>query len=95
MSLSSDTLAKIAHLARIEATPAELIEVGQKLEGIFALIDEMQNVDTKGVAPMSHAQDLVAFLRPDVVSEHDQRDKFQAIAPSVESGYYLVPKVIE
>jgi aspartyl-tRNA(Asn)/glutamyl-tRNA(Gln) amidotransferase subunit C len=95
MSLSPDTLARIAHLARIDASPAELADVGRKLEGIFKLIDEMQNVDTRGVEPMSHAQELVATLRPDVVTESNHRDKFQAIAPATEAGYFLVPKVIE
>jgi aspartyl-tRNA(Asn)/glutamyl-tRNA(Gln) amidotransferase subunit C len=95
MSLSPDSLAKIAHLARINATPAELIDVGIKLEGIFRLIDEMQNVNTKGVAPMSHGQDVVAFLRSDAVTESDEREKFQTNAPSTEQGYFLVPKVIE
>jgi aspartyl-tRNA(Asn)/glutamyl-tRNA(Gln) amidotransferase subunit C len=95
MSLSPDSLAKIAHLARINVTPVELVDVGTKLEGIFRLIDEMQNVNTKGVAPMSHGQDVVAFLRPDVVTETDEREKFQTNAPATEQGYFLVPKVIE
>ncbi len=95
MSLSPDSLTKIAHLARINVTPAELIDVGAKLEGIFRLIDEMQNVDTKGVAPMSHGQDVVAFLRPDAITETDNRAKFQTNAPATEQGYFLVPKVIE
>ncbi len=95
MSLSPDSLTKIAHLARINLTPAELVDVGNKLEGIFRLIDEMQNVNTQGVAPMSHGQDVVAFLRPDVVTEIDEREKFQANAPATEQGYFLVPKVIE
>jgi aspartyl-tRNA(Asn)/glutamyl-tRNA(Gln) amidotransferase subunit C len=95
MSLSTDTLARIAHLARIEATPAELADVGKKLEGIFKLIDEMQAVNTQGIEPMSHAQALVATLRPDVTTEPNQRDKLQANAPATEAGYFLVPKVIE
>jgi aspartyl-tRNA(Asn)/glutamyl-tRNA(Gln) amidotransferase subunit C len=95
MSLSQDTLARIAHLARIEASPAELADVGKKLEGIFNLIDEMQQVNTKGVEPMSHAQALVATLRPDAVTEPNHREKFQANSPATEAGYFLVPKVIE
>lgn len=95
MSLSPDTLARIAHLARIEASPAELADVGQKLQGIFELIDEMQQVDTTGVEPMSHAQTLVTPLRADVVTETNQRERLLANAPSTEAGYFLVPKVIE
>ncbi len=95
MSLSPDTLARIAHLARIDASPAELADVGKKLDGIFKLIDEMQNVNTTGIAPMSHGQGIVANLRPDAVTEPNVRDKCQAIAPATEAGYYLVPKVIE
>ncbi|OGS85782.1 MAG: asparaginyl/glutamyl-tRNA amidotransferase subunit C, partial [Gallionellales bacterium GWA2_59_43] len=63
--------------------------------GIFDLIAEMQAVDTTGIEPMSHAQDLSQRLREDVVSETNQREAFQAIAPQVEAGLYLVPKVIE
>ena len=66
-----------------------------QLNNIFALIEQMQAVDTGGVAPMAHAQDLAQRLRPDAVTEHDQRDTFQQLAPEVEAGLYLVPKVIE
>jgi aspartyl-tRNA(Asn)/glutamyl-tRNA(Gln) amidotransferase subunit C len=95
MSLTPDAIEKIAHLARIEVTPAEVIDVQKKLEGIFKLIDEMQAVNTQGIAPMSHAQDRTLALRADGVTEGNGRDKFQAIAPATEAGYYLVPKVIE
>ena len=95
MSLSPDSLQKIAHLARINVSSAELVDVGNKLEGIFRLIDEMQSVNTQGVAPMSHGKDVVAFLRPDMVTETDEREKFQMNAPATEQGYFLVPKVIE
>ena len=58
-------------------------------------VEQMQAVDTRGVEPMSHAQDVYQRLRADVVTETDQREKFQAIAPQVEEGLYLVPQVIE
>lgn len=66
-----------------------------QLSGIFDLIAEMQAVDTSGIAPMSHAQDVAQRLRADTVTESNQREAFQAIAPQVEGGLYLVPKVIE
>jgi len=52
-------------------------------------------VDTKGIEPMSHAQDVAQRLREDKVTETNQREAFQAIAPQVEGGLYLVPQVIE
>lgn len=95
MALSVDDVRRIAHLARIEITPAEADDVRDKLERIFELIGRMRAVDTTGIAPMSHAQDLVLPLREDVVTETDRHTLYQQGAPSVEDGLYLVPKVIE
>ncbi|MBI3148218.1 MAG: Asp-tRNA(Asn)/Glu-tRNA(Gln) amidotransferase subunit GatC [Betaproteobacteria bacterium] len=95
MNLTLADVQKIAHLARISVTPAQTEEVRIKLTGIFALIAQMQAVDTRGVEPMAHAQDVSLSLRDDRVTESDQREKFQKIAPQVENGLYLVPKVIE
>ena len=95
MSLSVDEVKKIAHLARIEISEAEALATRQQLNDIFALIGQMQAVNTEGIAPMSHAQDLMLRLRDDVVTEQDQHALFQSIAPQVEGGLYLVPKVIE
>lgn len=95
MALSSQEIRRIARLARIAVTEQEAIEIGQKLTGIFQLIEEMQAVDTAGVEPMAHALDVMQRLREDKVTETDQRERFQSIAPQVESGLYLVPKVIE
>jgi len=67
----------------------------KQLSGIFALIQKMQVVDTAGIEPMSHAQDVVLRLRDDVVTESDQHELFQSVAPKVQAGLYLVPKVIE
>lgn len=66
-----------------------------QLSGIFTLIAEMQAVNTDGIEPMSHAQDVAQRLRDDAITETNQRDAFQAVAPQVEAGLYLVPKVIE
>ncbi len=95
MSLSDQDVTRIAHLARLAITPAELAAWGSSLSRILELIERMNAVDTADVAPMSHPQDAALRLRADSVSETDLRDKFQAIAPAVEAGLYLVPKVIE
>lgn len=95
MSLSLDEVRHIAKLARLELAPGELEATQAKLNGIFSLIEEMQAVDTDGVEPMSHPQDLAQRLREDRVTETDHRAAFQAVAPQTEAGLYLVPKVIE
>ncbi|MEQ1555803.1 MAG: Asp-tRNA(Asn)/Glu-tRNA(Gln) amidotransferase subunit GatC [Gallionella sp.] len=95
MSLTTSDVQKIARLARLAMNPTEIEAARAQLSGIFELIAEMQAVDTSGIDPMSHAQELSQRLREDVVSEANQREAFQAIAPQVESGLYLVPQVIE
>lgn len=95
MSLSLQDIQHIARLARLRVSEAEAETARGQLNSIFGLIEQMQAVDTAGVEPMSHALDVAQRLREDRVSEADQRDKFQAIAPAVENGLYLVPKVIE
>ncbi len=95
MALSLQDIQHIARLARIRVDDAEAETARGQLNSIFGLIEQMQAVDTAGVEPMSHALDVSQRLREDRVSESDQRDKFQAIAPAVENGLYLVPKVIE
>ena len=95
MSLSLDDVKKVAKLAKLSMPDAELNAVHAQMASIFGLIEEMQAVDTSGIEPMAHAQDLGQRLREDVVSEGNQRELFQAIAPQVERGLYLVPQVIE
>lgn len=95
MSLSLDDVRRIAHLARIEVTDAELSAVHQQLNGILGLVEQLQAVETAGIAPMAHAQNVTLRLRDDAVTESDQRGLFQSVAPAVEAGLYLVPKVIE
>jgi len=95
MSLSTQDVEKVARLARLAMSPAEIGTAKNQLNGIFGLIAEMQAVNTEGVEPMSHSQDLAQRLREDKVTETNQREIFQAIAPQVERGLYLVPKVIE
>ena len=95
MSLTLEQVRRVAHLARIEVSDAEAQSTLGHLNEIFTLIEEMQAVDTSGVEPMAHAQDLSQRLREDAVSETDRRAAYQSIAPETEAGLYLVPKVIE
>jgi aspartyl-tRNA(Asn)/glutamyl-tRNA(Gln) amidotransferase subunit C len=95
MSLSPDQVRRIAQLARIEVSDADLPAAQRQLNGILSLVDAMQAVDTTGVTPMAHARDLTQRLRPDTVSEGDVSARMQALAPEAERGLYLVPKVIE
>lgn len=95
MSLSAEQVARIAHLARIAVSPAEVEAVRAQLNGILALVERMQAVDTEGVAPMAHAQDVTLGLREDAVTEPDLHERFQQEAPQVEGGLYLVPRVVE
>jgi aspartyl-tRNA(Asn)/glutamyl-tRNA(Gln) amidotransferase subunit C len=95
MAISLADVKRIAHLARIEVDPGETEQVRAQLNGILGLIAAMQEVATEGVEPMAHAQDMSLRLREDAVTEADQRAQFQSIAPQVEAGLYLVPKVIE
>ena len=95
MSLNSADIKRIAHLARIEVSDIEAEATLSKLTGILGLIEQMQAVDTTGIVPMSHSQDVTQRLRDDVVTETNQRELFQSIAPAAEDGLYLVPKVIE
>ena len=95
MSLSDDQIRRLARLARIALQPGETEAVGARLNRILALVGEVQAVDTAGIEPMSHALDLVQRLRPDEVTQTDRRNLHQSVAPAVEDGLYLVPKVIE
>jgi aspartyl-tRNA(Asn)/glutamyl-tRNA(Gln) amidotransferase subunit C len=86
---------KIAELARIRLSDDEVGPVTARIAEILTLVDQLQAVDTRAVEPMANPLDAIQTLRPDVVTEGDRRDAFQAIAPAVENGLYLVPKVIE
>jgi aspartyl-tRNA(Asn)/glutamyl-tRNA(Gln) amidotransferase subunit C len=99
MSLTPDQVHRIALLARIAVNPEEARGVTDRLNQVLGLIDRLQALDTSGIEPMSHALDsqltVQQRLRPDVVTESDLRADFQGLAPAVEQGLYLVPKVIE
>jgi len=97
MPLSLQEVQRIAELARIGVSDAEARTVLAQLNDIFELIGRMQKVDTEGVEPMSHAHGSGLRLREDKVTESDQRELYQSVAPegAVQAGLYLVPKVIE
>jgi aspartyl-tRNA(Asn)/glutamyl-tRNA(Gln) amidotransferase subunit C len=95
MTISAADVHRLAELARIEIDAAQADDVRAKLSAIFGLIDELNAVDTAGVVPMAHAQDVALALRDDVVTEPDRHALYQSVAPAVEDGLYLVPKVIE
>ncbi|MDN5934553.1 MAG: Asp-tRNA(Asn)/Glu-tRNA(Gln) amidotransferase subunit GatC [Nitrosospira sp.] len=95
MLLSLDDVKRVANLARIEVSEDEARTTLAQLSDIFGLIQQMQAVNTSAIKPVSHAQDVVQRLRADAVTEVDQRELFQSMAPQVEAGLYLVPKVIE
>ena len=104
MALNIEDIKRIAHLARIEINEQEAAATLTKLSGILGLIEQMQAVDTTGITPMSHSQDVVQRLREDVVTASNQREEFQKNAPligngssqpGVDGGLYLVPRVVE
>jgi aspartyl-tRNA(Asn)/glutamyl-tRNA(Gln) amidotransferase subunit C len=96
MTITAEEVKKIAYLARLQATDAEAEKHVTSLSNILHLIEEMQSINTDSVMPMAHAEDNVKQpFRIDQVTEHNQRAAFQAIAPQVAEGLYLVPKVIE
>ena len=93
--LSLDQVRAIAELARIEVPEPRLVALQQQLNGILAMVDRMRAVDTAGIEPMAHPQELAQRLREDRVSEADEHELFQSVAPQTEDGLYLVPRVIE
>lgn len=95
MSLDQKTVEHVAHLARLELDPADVAAMTAQLESILGMIAEMQAIHTEGVSPMAHPLDLSQRLRPDEVTNADEREKLMATAPNQAAGLYLVPKVIE
>ncbi len=96
MALTASQIENIAHLARLELQQAEVPAYQETLSRIFAFVGELDRADTAGVAPMAHPlPGLSQRLRPDVATEQDRHERYQANAPQVAAGLYLVPKVIE
>ncbi|MEI8571396.1 Asp-tRNA(Asn)/Glu-tRNA(Gln) amidotransferase subunit GatC [Methylomonas sp. LW13] len=95
MSLTANDVKKIAHLARLGIAEQDVEHYAKDLSGVLELMTQMGQLDTTGVTPMAHPLDQMQRLRDDAVTETDQRDHFQTIAPQTEAGLYLVPKVID
>ncbi len=95
MSLTPEQIRQVAQLARLQLNPEQVEPYARQLSNILGMVDRLSSVDTANVSPMAHPLDMVQRLRPDVISETDHRDAYQAIAPETQDGLYLVPKVIE
>ena len=95
MALDASDVEKIAHLARLGVDAEDIPEYARNLSAILAFVEQLNAVDTSGVVPLAHPLEATQRLRPDTVSETNERENFQAVAPQTEAGLYLVPKVIE
>mgnify|MGYP005988076273 CR=1 FL=1 len=95
MALNRTDVEKIAHLARLQIDDSDVPEYATNLSNILDLIGQMQSIDTSDVEPLAHPLDAVQRLRADSITEQDQREHLQKVAPAVENGLFLVPKVIE
>ncbi|ASJ72217.1 Asp-tRNA(Asn)/Glu-tRNA(Gln) amidotransferase subunit GatC [Granulosicoccus antarcticus] len=95
MSLTTDDIKQIAHLARLGIDEEALTPLAADLSTMLELVEQLQAVDTDGVEPMAHPANATLLLRDDVVTETDQREQLQAPAPATQDGYFLVPRVIE
>lgn len=95
MSISRDKIEQVAWLARIQLEESEKEALESKLSDILGMVDQLQAADTDGITPMAHPLDATQRLRPDEVTETNQRERFQAVAPEIQDGLYLVPRVVE
>ncbi|MDI9244914.1 Asp-tRNA(Asn)/Glu-tRNA(Gln) amidotransferase subunit GatC [Marinobacter sp. CHS3-4] len=95
MSISREDIGKVAVLARIRVDEEQVSALEKDLGNILDLVDQLGAADTDSVEPMAHPLNAVQKLRSDEVTETNERERFQAIAPATENGLYLVPRVIE
>jgi aspartyl-tRNA(Asn)/glutamyl-tRNA(Gln) amidotransferase subunit C len=95
MSLTPEQVKQVAHLARLELKPEQIEPMARQLSNILDMVGQLAKAETSGTAPMAHPLDMAQRLRPDAVTEDNRREAFQAHAPAVKDGLYLVPKVIE
>ncbi len=95
MSLSEQQITQIAYLARLSLSDAELKDNTKDLNSILGLAEQLGSINTDGIEPMAHPLHMTQRLRADVVTESDQSDLFQSIAPNTGNKHYLVPTVIE
>lgn len=95
MALTADQIRQVAHLARLELKPDQVDKYAREISNILEMVGQLAACDTGAVQPMAHPLDMVQRLRPDAVTEANRREAFQAHAPAVKDGLYIVPKVIE
>ena len=95
MDVTEEVVRNIAELVQLKVDDAEIQQLTEGMQNILALADQMQAINTEGVEPVSNPLDASQKLRPDVVTEENQRELFQSLAPASESGLYLVPRVVE
>jgi len=95
MALDASDVKKIAHLARLGINADDIPGYARNLTDILSFVEQLNAVDTTGVEPLAHPLEATQRLRPDTVTESDNREHFQQVAPETESGLYLVPQVIE
>ena len=95
MAVNKSDIEKLAELSRIDISDEAAANVAQSISEVLELVDQLQAADTSGVSPMAHPLDAVQRLRRDEVTESNQRESLQAMAPATEDGLYLVPRVIE
>ncbi|WP_185234959.1 Asp-tRNA(Asn)/Glu-tRNA(Gln) amidotransferase subunit GatC [Teredinibacter franksiae] len=93
--MNPSEIEKLANLARLKISDETIEETAKSITEVLALVDQLQAADTQGATPMAHPLDAIQRLRADNITEPNQREKFQQIAPATEDGLYLVPKVIE
>ena len=95
MKVTRDVVGKIAELAQLQIRESDIDSVIEKMNQVLDLVEEMQAVDTNGIEPMAHPLDATQTLRADKITETNQRDQFQELAPETQDGLYLVPRVVE
>ena len=95
MDVTEEVVKNIAELVQLKVDDAEIQQLTKGMQNILALADQMQAIDTEGVEPVSNPLDASQKLRPDAITEKNQRELFQSLAPASESGLYLVPRVVE
>lgn len=95
MSLSDEDVRRVARLSRLALAPEEVSGLRQDLSKILDLAAKLQAIDTKNIEPLAHPGATAVYLRPDEVTESNHREAFQSVAPQVERGLYLVPRVVE
>ena len=95
MEVTEEVVRNIAELVQLRVDDADLEQLAEGMRNILALADQMQAINTEGVEPVSNPLDASQRLRPDAVTEENQRELFQSLAPATEAGLYLVPRVVD